>query len=413
MLLIMLSACASPLELVEHVIAPPKTGIYGDVAIDTRNGQEILVETEAQKDKRPKKIVNPKDPFEPYHQDIPANVTSSYAHNTDNGYTNAVPQGYVGAQPTPTITAPGQFPDPNQWGIAPSARNSFASPNPFLYALSREYWAIAVYLTNEYQDLNDRALFSQKAENSAGGFAVLPENPKSWNLNERHREQLSVARTYLLNVLEQGGRFATPQLGARAQARFDCWVAEQEKNHHVSASALSCKTEFERTLINIQSVIGAIRNYVPQPPDQSPIERGAQTSLAPIAPSIHEQYIPPSFSNADVPPPTSMGFARESNTKKLSQIAQRSSSPNHRSLYQSATHSYATQKPREYNVYFAFNSAFLNEDAIYKVNQAVDYPFSIPADATVGTSYPFVFTFVDQDDVSTTFNAEVVVGNLI
>ena len=47
------------------------------------------------------------------------------------------------------------------------------------------------------------------------------------------------------------------------------------------------------------------------------------------------------------------------------------------------------------------------------VNQAVDYPFSIPSDATVGTTYPFVFTMVDQDGVSTDFNAEVVVGNLI
>jgi len=47
------------------------------------------------------------------------------------------------------------------------------------------------------------------------------------------------------------------------------------------------------------------------------------------------------------------------------------------------------------------------------VNQAVDYPFSIPAEATVGTTYPFVFTLVDQDNVSTEFNAEVVVGNLI
>ena len=47
------------------------------------------------------------------------------------------------------------------------------------------------------------------------------------------------------------------------------------------------------------------------------------------------------------------------------------------------------------------------------VNQAVDYPFSIPANATVGTTYPFVFTMVDQEDVSTDFNVNVVVGNLI
>ena len=47
------------------------------------------------------------------------------------------------------------------------------------------------------------------------------------------------------------------------------------------------------------------------------------------------------------------------------------------------------------------------------INQAIDYPFSIPADATVGTTYPFVFTLVDQENESTEFNVEVVVGNLI
>ena len=47
------------------------------------------------------------------------------------------------------------------------------------------------------------------------------------------------------------------------------------------------------------------------------------------------------------------------------------------------------------------------------VNQSVEYVFSIPAEATVGTTYPMTFTMVDQEDVSSTLNVEVLVGNLI
>lgn len=47
------------------------------------------------------------------------------------------------------------------------------------------------------------------------------------------------------------------------------------------------------------------------------------------------------------------------------------------------------------------------------VNQAVSFPFSIPANATVGTTYPMVFSMIDQEDETRNFDAEVIVGNLI
>ena len=47
------------------------------------------------------------------------------------------------------------------------------------------------------------------------------------------------------------------------------------------------------------------------------------------------------------------------------------------------------------------------------VNQAVSFPFSIPANATVGTTYSMMFTMIDQEDESKEFDAMVIVGNLI
>ena len=47
------------------------------------------------------------------------------------------------------------------------------------------------------------------------------------------------------------------------------------------------------------------------------------------------------------------------------------------------------------------------------INQAIAFPFSIPADATVGTSWSMVFTMTDQEGDTQTFDAMVIVGNLI
>ena len=47
------------------------------------------------------------------------------------------------------------------------------------------------------------------------------------------------------------------------------------------------------------------------------------------------------------------------------------------------------------------------------INEAVSFPFSIPAAATVGTTYSMVFTMIDQESESQSFDAMVIVGNLI
>ena len=47
------------------------------------------------------------------------------------------------------------------------------------------------------------------------------------------------------------------------------------------------------------------------------------------------------------------------------------------------------------------------------INQAVTFPFAIPADATVGDTYSMVFTMIDQESESLNFDATVIVGNLI
>ncbi len=398
--------------MVDTFIGPPDSGVYANLSSlslgKTANGEEIVVPGVSQtpvvsvvdpsdpftkasnhansSSYRAKGFIDPNDPFASARQES-SNFRTGYNQSNPasaHAYNNAqiTPQGYIGAtQAATSVAVSNNFTQQNASNTN-NVQRSFAAPNPFLYALAREYWAAAVYLTGEYQDINDRALFEEKAEHAAAGFAVLPESPKNWNLNIIHRDQLLIARTYLLNVLEQGGRFATPQLGARAQARYDCWVAEQEKNHNPTSIALACKTEFEKALINIQAVIGSIRNYVPDAPRTSAVKNAEQQITRSSPPSIHEQYVPPSFETVNVPPPSSMGFARESNIKGQQFTTNTSSNKQTNTLAynnRATQNSNGEQQKGEFIVYFGFNAATMNENAISQVNKAVGFALQIGA----------------------------------
>jgi OOP family OmpA-OmpF porin len=55
-----------------------------------------------------------------------------------------------------------------------------------------------------------------------------------------------------MRALDAGARETNPELAARAQARFDCWVEQQEENHqpdHVAA----CRDEFLRAMEELEA----------------------------------------------------------------------------------------------------------------------------------------------------------------
>jgi OOP family OmpA-OmpF porin len=62
------------------------------------------------------------------------------------------------------------------------------------------------------------------------------------------------ARAKLIGLLDAGGRDRAPEVAARAQAKFDCWVEQQEENHqpdHIAA----CRDDFFAALAELEQAM--------------------------------------------------------------------------------------------------------------------------------------------------------------
>ena len=115
--------------------------------------------------------------------------------------------------------------------------------SPFTQALTDEYRDYSNSELGDMFDYPDALHFARKGLAAAAGDTVLPEPVSDWNLDEDHIQELSAARGRLINAYDLGAREAQPQLSARTQVKYDCWIEGQEENWHDSGT-LACKEDF-------------------------------------------------------------------------------------------------------------------------------------------------------------------------
>jgi OOP family OmpA-OmpF porin len=113
----------------------------------------------------------------------------------------------------------------------------------FTQALASEYRDFTLFEADEMYDWPDADYFARKGLAAAGGEVVLPEDLANWDLPQSHVGELTDARARLISVLDGGARDSNPTVAARAQAKFDCWVEQQEENHQADHIA-ACRDEF-------------------------------------------------------------------------------------------------------------------------------------------------------------------------
>jgi OOP family OmpA-OmpF porin len=120
----------------------------------------------------------------------------------------------------------------------------------FTQALASEYRDFTLFEADEMFDWPDADYFARKGLAAAGGEVVLPEDLANWDLPADKVPELADARSRLITALDGGARDSNPAIAARAQAKFDCWVEQQEENHqpdHIAA----CKAEFEEAMAQL------------------------------------------------------------------------------------------------------------------------------------------------------------------
>jgi OOP family OmpA-OmpF porin len=105
-------------------------------------------------------------------------------------------------------------------------------------------------------DLLDAHHFRNKAMASLAGRTPAPEILDDRTLPYGHLPELTAARVRLVGALEAGaGRFV-PEPAARAQARFDCWVEQQEEDFQPD-DIQRCRDGFYAALVTVERALAA------------------------------------------------------------------------------------------------------------------------------------------------------------
>jgi OOP family OmpA-OmpF porin len=135
-------------------------------------------------------------------------------------------------------------------------RTAEGTGSPFTRALTSEYRDLSAFEADEMYDWPDAQHFARKGLLAAEGEVVQPEDLGNWDLPEDRVEELTAARAKLVGLLDAGARDRVAEAAARAQARFDCWVEQQEENHqadHISA----CRDQFFAALAELETAAPA------------------------------------------------------------------------------------------------------------------------------------------------------------
>lgn len=121
----------------------------------------------------------------------------------------------------------------------------------FTQALTKEYRDLAVFEADEMFDWRDANYYARRGLASAAGVMLLPEDPGTRDIPHELYSEISDIRVRLIAALDGGARENKPDVAARAQSRFDCWLEQQEENFqedHISA----CRDELLAALAELE-----------------------------------------------------------------------------------------------------------------------------------------------------------------
>lgn len=160
-------------------------------------------------------------------------------------------------------------------------QSTASSGDTFTATLAREYQAFSTFEAEEMVDWPDAEHFARKGLKAAQGQAVEPEIVSSWRVPSAQRQTLDTARNRLAWVLATGAVDDKPVSAATAQARFDCWIEQQEENwqpRHIAA----CRDGFYSLLEELENLEGprsARLSLVMFKFDSDKIDNAAQPTL--------------------------------------------------------------------------------------------------------------------------------------
>ncbi len=142
------------------------------------------------------------------------------------------------------------------------ARAMTATGTSFEKVLAREYRDFFLFEADKMYDWPDADHFAEKSLAANTGQRVAPETISDWDIEgTTFVRELESARAKLVTALSLGAAELAPEQAGVAQARFDCWVEQQEEGwqwDHINA----CKNQFDAAYDNL--TLAMVPPVVPQ-----------------------------------------------------------------------------------------------------------------------------------------------------
>jgi OOP family OmpA-OmpF porin len=147
------------------------------------------------------------------------------------------------------------------------ARSVRPQGTAFDQALYKDYLALAEV---EYKqgDQRDGDTYARRAIDAAKGKPTQPDEPRLRDLPDNKVAEATTARQRLVKALDANGRTTRPDVAARAQSTYDCWLEQLDENlqpDHIAA----CRDAFNKALAQLEAPLPAPA-AAPAPPMTTP-----------------------------------------------------------------------------------------------------------------------------------------------
>lgn len=168
---------------------------------------------------------------------------------------------------------------------------------PFQKALSRYYKEFASSEEKQY-DWIDSMHFADKGLRAAYGKDVAPEDPVHWDIADDKLPEIQLAYESLKQVLAGDVVESKPEIAARAQYYFDCWLEQQEEGWQ-EAEISYCRDGFRDTMDtllgreNAEEIVAERKGedvVVEQKPEEKP-EKKTEAVTPMVAPVMAEDVV--------------------------------------------------------------------------------------------------------------------------
>lgn len=131
------------------------------------------------------------------------------------------------------------------------AQSAQPQGSAFDRALARDYLALAEV---EYQqgDQRDGDTYARRSIDAAKGKPTQPDEPGLRHIPSAQVGEVTTARQRLVKALDSNGRTTKPDVAARAQSLYDCWLEQLDENlqkDHIAA----CRDGFKSALAQLEA----------------------------------------------------------------------------------------------------------------------------------------------------------------